>query len=151
MAAHLSDERKNALSNDEHLLLFSIGDMWTGPYLSTLLKGGRVATMNALKYDGVVIGNHDFDFGQEQLAKNVKIQTSLFGRKRKTAEHPKEPLWAEPFRLYETKGITVGVMGLSNEKTPETTDVKNLTDLEFDNYVSSINYWVPKIRAAGAR
>ena len=152
LAAHLNEERVAAAQNQKKILLFSIGDMWTGPYLSTLLKGEpMVATMNSLDYDGVVIGNHDFDFGQGQLSKNVKDSNFPYlAANVKQTSSQKSPPWANPYRIYEAQGIRIGVMGLSNELTPETTDKKNLTDLEFDTYVDSINYWVPKIRAAGA-
>ncbi len=152
LAAHLSEERAAAISNQKKILLFSIGDMWTGPYLSTLLKGEpMVATMNSLGYDGVVIGNHDFDFGQEQLSKNVKDSNFPYlAANVKQTSSQQSPQWAMPYKIYEAQGVKIGVMGLSNELTPETTDKKNLADLEFDTYVNAINYWVPQIRADGA-
>ena len=66
---HLEDWSYDA---DKDLLL-SGGDSWTGPAESTLLGGSSmVKVFNHLGYDAVAVGNHEFDFGIDQLRKNVE-------------------------------------------------------------------------------
>ena len=151
LAAHLSEERNDL--NPDNVLLYSIGDMWTGPYLSTLLKGEpMVKTMNALHYAGAVIGNHDFDFGQDQLATNIKNSTFPYLAANlhlsKTKEHPP---WAKPYQIFDIDGVKIGILGFANKNTPETTDLKNLVGLEFTGYIAGINKYVPIMRREGAK
>ena len=150
LAAHLQEERQSL--PESNVLLFSIGDMWTGPYLSTLLKGEpMVQSMNQLQYTGAVIGNHDFDFGQQRLVKNIKASTFPYlAANLRSAKTQELPIWAKPYQLVQVDGITVGVLGLANKKTPETTDSKNLVGLEFDGYIQSIEKFAPKMRKEGA-
>ena len=52
------------------LLLFDSGDFSQGSSYYTLFKGEvEVGLMNQMHYDAVTIGNHEFDFGMENLAK----------------------------------------------------------------------------------
>ncbi|MBL93231.1 MAG: hypothetical protein CMH56_15640 [Myxococcales bacterium] len=151
LAAHLAEERKDI--KPENVLLYSIGDMWTGPYLSTLLKGEpMVKTMNALDYKGAVIGNHDFDFGQDQLTANIKNSTFPYLAANlhlsKTKDHPP---WSKPYQIINVDGVKIGILGFANKKTPETTDLKNLVGLEFTDYVQGIKKYVPIMRQEGAK
>ena len=52
------------------LLLFDSGDFSQGSGYYTLFKGEvEVGLMNQMGYDAVTIGNHEFDFGMENMAK----------------------------------------------------------------------------------
>ena len=57
------------------LLLFDSGDFSQGSGYYTLFKGEvEIGLMNQMGYDAVTIGNHEFDFGLDNLARNgVKI------------------------------------------------------------------------------
>ena len=48
------------------MLLVDAGDMWQGTLASNLSEGTAVVrAYNALGYDAVAIGNHEFDFGPQ--------------------------------------------------------------------------------------
>ena len=52
------------------LLLFDSGDFSQGSGYYTLFKGEvEVGLMNQMHYDAVTIGNHEFDFGLDNMAK----------------------------------------------------------------------------------
>lgn len=52
------------------LLLFDSGDFSQGSGYYTLFKGDvEVGLMNEMKYDAATIGNHEFDFGLENMAR----------------------------------------------------------------------------------
>ena len=62
-------ERKN----DPQLLLFDSGDFSQGSPYYTLFHGDvEVELMNLMGYDAVTIGNHEFDFGMENMARLFK-------------------------------------------------------------------------------
>lgn len=63
---------KNVRGEREHVILLDSGDFFQGtPYFN--LFGGEVEinAMNYMQYDAGTIGNHEFDNGAEQLAKQL--------------------------------------------------------------------------------
>lgn len=67
--AMLKEEREK----DPNLLLFDSGDFCQGSPYYTLFKGDvETGLMNMMHYDAGTIGNHEFDFGLENLARVFK-------------------------------------------------------------------------------
>lgn len=133
-------------------LLMSTGDMWTGPYESTLLEGApMVAAMNRMGYAAAAIGNHDFDFGVGKLGANgAAARFPLLAANLIEVATGELPPWVRPFTIVEAGGIAVGVIGLTNVDTPVTSDPRHLTGLSFLPYQEALERWIPRARAAGA-
>ena len=56
-----------------NLLLFDSGDFSQGLPYYNLFKGDvEVSLMNRMKYDACVIGNHEFDYGLDNMARLFK-------------------------------------------------------------------------------
>ena len=56
------------------LLLIDSGDFSQGSGYYTLFKGEvEVGLMNEMHYDAVTIGNHEFDFGMDNMAKLFRM------------------------------------------------------------------------------
>jgi len=54
--------------SNPNILLLDAGDPFHGLPAATISKGqAMVELMNALKYDAMALGNHDFDYGRERL------------------------------------------------------------------------------------
>lgn len=69
----LKEERKK----DPNLLLFDSGDFSQGSPYYTLFKGDvEIGLMNRMHYDAGTIGNHEFDFGIDNMVRLFKRQTS---------------------------------------------------------------------------
>ena len=69
-AAMVEQERKACPS----LLLIDSGDFSQGsPYYNTFKGDVEVELMNRMKYDAATIGNHEFDFGLENMARIFKM------------------------------------------------------------------------------
>jgi 5'-nucleotidase / UDP-sugar diphosphatase len=65
-ATLIQDTRKEV----EHVLLVDSGDLLIGTALSAMFRGiADIAAMNQMRYDALAVGNHDFDFGLDHLAK----------------------------------------------------------------------------------
>ena len=68
--AMISQERK---ANPD-LLLFDSGDFSQGSPYYSLFKGDvEVGLMNEMKYDAATIGNHEFDFGIDNMVRIFKM------------------------------------------------------------------------------
>jgi 2',3'-cyclic-nucleotide 2'-phosphodiesterase (5'-nucleotidase family) len=133
-------------------LLMSAGDMWTGPYESTVLQGQpMVEVMNAMGYRAAAVGNHEFDFGADVLAKRAQeAQFTLLAANVTQGEGGPPPHFARPFVVVSVAGVKVGVLGLSTLDTPITTDARHVKGLCFGPYGDAVRRHAPAARAAGA-
>ena len=101
-------------SKHPDMLLFDSGDFSQGSPYYTLYKGDvEVGLMNLMRYDAATIGNHEFDFGVENMARLFKkadfpivcanydfTGTALEGI-------------VKPYVVLKRGGLKVGVFGLS--------------------------------------
>lgn len=69
-ATFISNEREK----DPSLLLFDSGDFCQGsPYFNIYKGDVEIAMMNVCKYDAATLGNHEFDFGMENIKRMAKM------------------------------------------------------------------------------
>lgn len=113
-------------------LLFFAGDLVQGTPLSTAFKGeAEIAAMNLLAPNAAVIGNHDFDYGLDNLmalkkaAKFPFLGANIYNQRT-------DKLIFDPLQRFKTKhGVKVGVIGVTTDETPTTTHPSNVKDLRF--------------------
>jgi 2',3'-cyclic-nucleotide 2'-phosphodiesterase (5'-nucleotidase family) len=68
LAAMVRGIRREAAASGAHVLLLDGGDIYQGTPIGNESKGASVVdAMNALGYDAGALGNHEFDFGRENL------------------------------------------------------------------------------------
>lgn len=135
-------------------LLLSSGDMWTGPYETTVLEGAPMtAAMSHLGYNGAAVGNHEFDFGQPVLADRAREATFPFlaANLVETATNT-APAWAKPYVIVEQlvdDGSTarIAIVGLACVESPVTADVRNMVGLAFQPYDEALNRWLTEVKA----
>ena len=131
--AHLAAEA-NRLRVGQPTLLLAAGDMIQGNQWANFFQGASVLrVMNALKFDALVVGNHEFDFGQEVLKQRIgEAAFPVLGAN-------VEGLPAlRPFVLKEIGGWKVLIIGVVTEDTPVMTHPKNVAGLAFLSPESAI-------------
>ena len=95
------------------LLLFDSGDFSQGSSFYTLFKGEvEVSLMNRMHYDAVALGNHEFDFGVENLA--VQLQRANFPVVCANYDFGATPLaeLVRPYVVLKRQGLRIGVFGI---------------------------------------
>ena len=137
---------------NDHFLILSGGDNWTGPAISTWTKGeSMIDVMNAMKYTATAIGNHEFDFGIDILYNRLDQADFSFIsaniREKATGEIPD---FAQPYIIREINAVNVGIIGLSSISTYTSTHPANVADLDFIAYTEALNEYVPLMVADGA-
>ncbi len=107
-------ERERAVNPD--LLLFDSGDFSQGSPYYTLYKGDvEVELMNRMGYDAVVIGNHEFDNGIENMARIFrKARFPIVCSNYDFSGTPVEGL-VKRWVVIRRNGVKIGVFGLSPE------------------------------------
>ena len=116
------------------LLLFDSGDFSQGSGYYTLFKGEvEIGLMNEMGYDAATIGNHEFDFGLDNLARifrmaNFPIVCSNYDCKGTVLEG-----LVKPYITLKRNGVKIGVFALSPA----------LKGLVFDGNCQGITYLDP--------
>jgi 5'-nucleotidase/UDP-sugar diphosphatase len=108
-------------------LLLAAGDMIQGNNWANLFQGkSSIEVMNAMNFDAMVVGNHEFDFGQAVLRQRVSeasfpvlgANVEGFG-----------PL--KPYTIKEVGGVRVAIIGVVTEDTTVSTHPRNVIGLKF--------------------
>lgn len=100
--------------NDPDLLLFDCGDFSQGSPYYSLYKGEvEVGLMNLMHYDAATIGNHEFDFGVDNMARIFRMaQFPIVCCNYDFTGTPCETL-VKPYVIIERSGLKIGVLGVS--------------------------------------
>lgn len=98
------------------LLLFDCGDISQGTPYYNIFKGElEFKLMNEMKYDAVAIGNHEFDFGLDNMARLFRmVDFPIVCANYDVRGTVLEGLVKE-YVILKRKGLKIGVFGLSPE------------------------------------
>lgn len=110
-AAYVDEVRKEA--GKRNVLLLHAGDFNQGTSYFTILNGDlEVDLVNALGYDCVTLGNHEFDNGLEDLARRVKkLECPVV-----CANYDFSPFelgqYVKPCTIIRKAGMKIGIIGV---------------------------------------
>ena len=109
-AALLRDMRQQ----EPNLLLFDAGDFSQGSAYYSLYHGDvEVGLMNLIGYDAATIGNHEFDFGLDNMARIFRqAQFPIVCCNYDFTGTPVEGL-VRPYIIIKRAGVKIGVLGVS--------------------------------------
>jgi 2',3'-cyclic-nucleotide 2'-phosphodiesterase (5'-nucleotidase family) len=137
MYSHLVD---HGYSNDSSTILTSGGDQNTGPAIATVSKGEAVIeVMNAMNFDIAAIGNHEFDYGIEQieirrdLADFPIISANIFDVGTNDLAN-----FTTPWVIQNHGGVKIGIIGLTTTITSTSAHPKYTQYYDFGDYETAI-------------
>ena len=141
-AAWLS-ARISALRAERPSLFLAAGDVIQGNTWTNLTRGrAAVELMNRMELDAMVVGNHEFDFGQGVLRKRIaEAHFPVLGANVEGLDT------LQPYVIKETGGVRVAVLGVVTEDTPVATHPKNVAGLRFRPPVETVSRFLPRLRA----
>ncbi len=115
----------------KNVLLVDGGDLFTGTALSGLTNGEvDCAAYQLMKYNAIVLGNHDFDYGKKVLLENRK-KYQIPWVSANTVVRGNSQNFVRPYVLAYA-GVRVGMIGFSNPDTPGLTKRENVSGLVFN-------------------
>ena len=99
------------------------GDMFQGTYVSSTLRGlPMLEALNELDFDAFVIGNHEFDWGFDEIKKykdgdpsNGEADFPFLGANIYDKRTGEMVDWLEPYTIVEVNGIKIGIIGVIGE------------------------------------
>lgn len=138
----VKDEREK----DDRLLLLDSGDFSQGSPYYTLFKGDvEVGLMNLMGYDAATIGNHEFDFGLENMARLFrKAHFAVVCANYDFSGTPVEGT-VKPYVVLKRKGTKVGIFGLS-PKMDGLVDSKNCEGVAYLDPIETAKETVRTLR-----
>ena len=110
--------RRMALINEERridpdLLLFDSGDFSQGSAYYTMFQGDvEIGLMNEMGYDATTIGNHEFDFGLDNMIRVFKLcKFPIVCSNYDFADTELKDI-VKPYIILKRKGLKIGVFAL---------------------------------------
>ncbi|MBP3644897.1 MAG: bifunctional metallophosphatase/5'-nucleotidase [Clostridia bacterium] len=150
--ARIAQMKKNLVAQGAEVLLVDAGDYSQGtPIVNSTYGKNAVAFMNAAGYDIATVGNHEFDWGSDNLLQNLETAefTVLCANLTRTAD---ATLVFDANKVIETSIGKIGVFGLA---TPETMTkahpdkVKGVTFSQAEALYADAQKQVDELTAAG--
>lgn len=130
----------------ENVLLLDAGDFSQGtPYFSIFKGDVEIELMNALGYDVVCLGNHEFDNGQAELARRVKNAgfTTLCANY-DFAGTPLEGL-VKDYTIVERGGKKIGIIGVLAD-IGTIVAKNNIKGLSYINPIDTVNVLAAELK-----
>jgi len=128
----------------DNTLVLDAGDATQGANLVTLSKGETaIEIMNALGYDAMAVGNHEFDYDQTQLLKNVGLANFPVLAANVKKEDGSDFL--TPYVIKEVDGVKVAVFGLITPNTVFLSHPDHSLGLTFEDPSTVAKELVPKL------
>ncbi|HVG35159.1 MAG TPA: bifunctional UDP-sugar hydrolase/5'-nucleotidase, partial [Pyrinomonadaceae bacterium] len=148
--ARVSTLRKQIMKDSPNTLFLFSGDTISPSVESIKYKGQQmIDAWNNIGLDYATLGNHEFDFGPDELLKRMKESRFQWIAANVQDKDGKSFGGMPPFVIREMDGIKLGIFGILLPETTTTSrpgpDVKILGSCETARRV------VPQMRAAGAQ
>jgi len=127
-------------------IVLNAGDDFQGSPISALTKGmSQIRILNGIQPSAFTIGNHEFDYGRDNLQKAVNaanfsvLSCNLF-------DSTKMALFVRPYTIVESNGAKIGIIGLIMDDLISTVMPDNMDKMTVLNPAKSIMKYVEEIR-----
>lgn len=143
---------RQARTENPNALLLDSGDTIQGTPLESFhsRKNNQppdpmMLAMNALNYDAMAVGNHEYNFGLTVLGKAQKEARFPF-LSANTYKKGTNENYFQPYLVKEVSGVRIGILGLTTPGIPYWENPDNYTGVEFRNPLEEAKKWVPILR-----
>lgn len=160
--AAIAKERAEAAFGGKHVLLVDSGDWYQGTPEGNFAKDGLpgaliVDWMNRARFDAAAIGNHEFDFGADNvkalvarakfacLGANVLEPLAAGPTAAPDAARPRAPI-AKASVVFERDGVKLGFIGLLTSDTPRMVAEGRLGDVTIPDHIEEGRRWFDRVR-----
>jgi 5'-nucleotidase/UDP-sugar diphosphatase len=142
--AYLS-ARADQLRKETPSLFLAAGDMIQGNDWANLTLGKSVIElMNIMRFDAMVVGNHEFDFGQHVLKKRIsEAEFPVLGANVEGIDILKPYI----IRTIAIGGVRVAILGIVTDETPVSTYPGNVAGLKFIPPETAVRRYLPVLRS----
>lgn len=130
------------------------GDAFQGSYASNVLYGlPLVDAFNQMEFDAFVIGNHEFDWGLEEIHKykdgdysNGEADFPFLGANIYEKSTGKRVDWLDPYTIVEQNGLKVGIIGIIGHNLESSILSEHIENYEFVYPLEIIKKYAKELR-----
>ena len=132
-------------------LLLDAGDIFLGTPEGNLSKGlAATDVMNAVGYDAMAVGNHEFDLGIDVAAALVRsARFPVLGANVRIPPAAAPPPPLRPYAVVERGGLKVGIIGVITETTPAIVMPGRTGKIVFEKPEEIVRACMAELRAEG--
>ncbi len=151
--AKVSSYVKQVRARQPHTLVVDSGDTFQGTPLAYLAATGKtsgpnptIAAMNAIGYDAMAVGNHEWNFGLPVLwGFKEEAQFPILGANIVSTYHDHVHDF-EPYVIRNVGGVRVALLGMVAPAIPRWDPPDHRTGYEFRDLVETAKRYVPELR-----
>lgn len=132
----------------ERTLLLDGGDAWQGTYISNENKGRAITKiMSLLGYDAQVVGNHDFDWGTDNLRQRAAEASFPFLCANCAEGNGAVPAYLKPYIVKDLGVVKVAVIGLILPDAASIIKASSIAGIHFTDAAKTVRAYLPRMRA----
>ena len=144
---------KQNTKNPYSVVKIGNGDLLQGTAFSNMLLGEPgIAALNEMNFDAFVIGNHEFDWGFDNLRvykdgdlSNGELECEFLGANILNGKN-EMPDFIKPYTVVEKGNVSVGIIGVIGNGLESSISKVSLGEYHFSDTVSAVTKY-SKIRA----
>jgi 2',3'-cyclic-nucleotide 2'-phosphodiesterase (5'-nucleotidase family) len=145
-SAALSSYIKKYKADFPDALILNAGDDFQGSPISTITKGkSQIELLNMMKPDAMELGNHDFDYGREQMSEYLKSANFPILGGNIIDKRTNKP-YAKQYIIRQIGNVKVAVIGVMTMELSTLSIPDNIKDFEVKDMSKSINDIVPELK-----
>ena len=154
--------KKQLQKKYKYVLTVDIGDIFQGGTIGLLSQGmDIIEIMNKINYDVAILGNHEFDYGIEQLEKCEKKLNCKYISANYCLRKDKKPIYP-PYKIVEAGNKKIGFIGVTTPQSLSKTFLHNIADddgnMVYDfltendgkELYETVQKYIDEVRAQGA-
>ncbi|PKN75839.1 MAG: multifunctional 2',3'-cyclic-nucleotide 2'-phosphodiesterase/5'-nucleotidase/3'-nucleotidase [Candidatus Cloacimonetes bacterium HGW-Cloacimonetes-2] len=147
-AATLIKHVRSLKGPNRDTLLFDIGDFFQGRPVGTVTNGRAVMDyMNAIGYDAMTIGNHEFDISPADLIETLRMaQFPIVSSNVVYTDTGEFPDYLRPYTIIERLGVKIGIVGMTTTDTEKMSFPENIRGIDFLSEKEELTKWVNHVR-----
>lgn len=146
--AKLAGEINRLKSLNPNTIVVGGGDLYQGSAMSNLTYGEPVSKFLAsIGITASAIGNHEFDWGSDKIAKWAKdgnfdfLASNIYD---KTTGKP--VAWAKPYKVVQVGGKKIGFIGIATPETAFKTKPDLVKNFDFKDPIEKGNEWAKYLK-----
>lgn len=140
--------------NPETTLFIGGGDLLQGNILSNYYYGSSMIDMfNVMQMDAFVLGNHEFDWGLDQVLRYRDVNSSqvqanypILGANILLKDTMERPALVDPYVIIEKGGLNIGIIGLIGQGLESSIATARVAPYVFDDPVKWASYYAKELR-----
>ncbi len=142
------------LENTTSYIKVANGDLFQGEYVSNMSQGKVfIDILNLMEFDCFVIGNHEFDWGLDTIAKykngdasDGELNCKFLGCNIVNKTTNQKPCWIDDYVIVENNGLKVGIIGAIGENLTNSIAASSLGNYKFVDPVPLIEELAKELR-----